>query len=107
VTAHEGELVRGYRITRIDPHEVEVQRDGLTFTIRPGNPRPAQGDDERSTVAIPYQRKKPVVGTFVAPPDNIGEIRQQATDTLERLRQNPEFAPLLERARRRIILETR
>jgi hypothetical protein len=101
VAAHEGDTIRGYRIERIEPHAVTVDRDGKAFTIPVGNPRLAGGDDEaRPAVAIPHRRTKPIVGTFVAPPDNIGEIRQQTGAMLQRLREHPELSPLFEQRER-------
>jgi type II secretory pathway component PulC len=96
---HEGDSVEGYRVARIEMDQVLFERDGRTFPIRVGNDRqPAQ----RIAPAIPYERKKPVRAEFVAPPDNIEEIRKQTDEFVQRLKENPEFQKGMDQLRRAV-----
>jgi type II secretory pathway component PulC len=99
VKLHEGESVEGYRVAKIEMDQVLFERDGQTFPIRVGNDRqPAP----RTAPAIPYERKKPVRAEFVAPPDNIDEIRKQTDEFVQRLKENPEFQKGMDQLRRAV-----
>jgi type II secretory pathway component PulC len=96
----EGDAVEGYRVAKIYPDRVYFERDGETFLVRVGG---AAQPSDRLTPVTTHPRKGETSLQVVPPPANIGQIRRQTEELVERLRTNAEFRKGVDEATRRFL----
>jgi hypothetical protein len=112
----EGDTIEGFRLARVEPNLIWLERDGQRFVSRLGGPpqkvQPAatprgrfvpMAPGERVTPSAPFQggepRRLPVRDTTSVPPEKLEGMQKAAGAVLERIQDSPEFQKSLEKLR--------